>query len=340
MPLYLYNLVNNECNMSCVCENASMSDNSYDCDAMLQESLDIVDIPNIKLLKKKTKKFNKDLSKLFCEKDNFIAKFNESNKLVEKYKKLVENSIRKLKEFECLNMDLNAKLVLSNKFVDELKCKNESLKMHTKCLIVEPIVKNDENICCNLVMVPDFTPIVCSTSKDKSMYIPPHKRNQKVEKKVVKSNHLFRSQPKVLDVFKFVSTCHHCGVIGHIRSQCHKLKREQNHVARSLSKKRSRPKHIVCHHCGTFDHLRPQCSKFHVFKRIKRKEKLKLLGSYAKKGKPNLSENSMLLNKVFNAFNSLSMCISSSHSSNSRLTSHKTLIPKNHCVWIRKGSYS
>ena len=118
-----------------------MSDNPYDCDAMLQESLDIVDIPNIKLLKKKTKKFNKDLSKLFCEKDNFIAKLNESNKLAEKYKKLVENSIKKLKEFECLNMDLNAKLVLSNKLVDELKCENVSLKMHAKCLIAEPIVK-------------------------------------------------------------------------------------------------------------------------------------------------------------------------------------------------------
>ena len=55
----------NECNMPRVCENASMSDNSHDCDAMLHESLGVVDIPNIKLLKKKAKKFNKDLSKLF-----------------------------------------------------------------------------------------------------------------------------------------------------------------------------------------------------------------------------------------------------------------------------------
>ena len=88
-----------------------MSDNPHDCDVMLHESLNVVDIPNIKLLKKKAKKFNKDLSKLFCEKDDLIAKANESNKLVEKYKKLVENFIEKLKEFECLNMDLVAKLV-------------------------------------------------------------------------------------------------------------------------------------------------------------------------------------------------------------------------------------
>ena len=118
----------------------------------------------------------------FVKKDDLIAKLNESNKLIEKYKKLNENSLEKLKEFECLNMDLDAKLVLSNKLVDKLKCENESLKMHAKCLIVESIAKRDENICCNHVMVLDFVPIVCSTSKDKSVYIPPHKRNQKVER--------------------------------------------------------------------------------------------------------------------------------------------------------------
>ena len=93
-----------ECNIPRVCENASMSDNPHDCDAMLHESLGVVDIPNIKLLKKNAKKFHKDLSKLFCENDDLIAKLNESNKLVEKYKKLAEISLEKLKEFECLNV--------------------------------------------------------------------------------------------------------------------------------------------------------------------------------------------------------------------------------------------
>ena len=98
-------------------------------------------------------------------------------------------------------------------------------------------------------------------------------------------------------------------MIGHIKSQCHKSKREQNHVTKSLPKKPSGPKHIVCHHCGAFGHLRPHRSKFQSLKRIKRKEKLELLGSCTKKGKPDLSENSMLLKKVFNALNSFSMCI-------------------------------
>ena len=93
-----------DCNMPCVCENASMSVNSHNCDDMLLESIGVVDIPNIKLFKKKAKKFNKDLSKLFCENDDLITKLNESNKLVEKHKKLAEKSLEKLKEFECLNV--------------------------------------------------------------------------------------------------------------------------------------------------------------------------------------------------------------------------------------------
>ena len=126
------------------------------------------------------------MSKLIFEKDDLIDKLNESNKLIEKYKNLAKNSFEKMKEFECLNMDLDAKLVLSNKLVNELKYENESLKIHVKCLIAKPIAKNDENICCNHVMVPDFVPIVCSTSTDKSAYIRPHKRNQKVERKALK----------------------------------------------------------------------------------------------------------------------------------------------------------
>ena len=42
---------------------------------------------------------------------------------------------------------------------------------------------------------------------------------------------------------------------------------------------------------------------------------------------------------MFNALNSLTICISSSHSSNPRLASLETLIPNNHSVWMRKGSY-
>ena len=90
-----------ECNMPYVCENASMSVNPHNCDDMLLKSMGVVEIPNDKLLKKEEKKLHKNLSKFICENDDLIAKLNESNKLVEKYKKLIENSFEKLKEFEC-----------------------------------------------------------------------------------------------------------------------------------------------------------------------------------------------------------------------------------------------
>ena len=128
--------------------------------------------------------------------------------------------------------------------------------MHVKCLIAELIAKNDENICCNHIVVSDFVHNLCSTSKGKSVYILSYKSNQKVERKTLKLKPPFSSEPKVLDGSKFVSICHHCGVIDHIRPQCHKLKREQNHVVRSIPKKPSGLKYIVCHHCGAFGHLR------------------------------------------------------------------------------------
>ena len=145
-----------------------MSVYPHACDDMLHESLGGVKITNVKFLKKIAKKFHENLSKFICEKDDLIAKLNKSNKLVEKYKKLAKNSFEKMKKFECLNMILN---------VDDLKCENESLKIHAKCLIVEPIAQKEENICYNHVVLPNFVPIVSSTSKDRSVYIPPHKRN-------------------------------------------------------------------------------------------------------------------------------------------------------------------
>ena len=88
-----------DCSMPRVCENASMSVYPHDYDAMLHESMGVVDILNIKLLKKEAKKFQKNLSKLFCENDDLIAKLNESNKFVEKYKKLAEILMKLLNLF-------------------------------------------------------------------------------------------------------------------------------------------------------------------------------------------------------------------------------------------------
>ena len=86
-----------ECNKPCVCKIASISINPHNSDDMLLESMSVVDIPNIKLFKKNAKKFNKDLSKLFCEMDDLIAKLKESNKLVENIRNLLKILLKSLK---------------------------------------------------------------------------------------------------------------------------------------------------------------------------------------------------------------------------------------------------
>ena len=50
-----------DCNMTCVCENASMSVYPHDCDAMLHKSMGVVDIPNLKLLKKDALEVSKEV---------------------------------------------------------------------------------------------------------------------------------------------------------------------------------------------------------------------------------------------------------------------------------------
>ena len=92
-------------------------------------------------------------------------------------------------------------------------------------MIAESSAKKVENICCNHVVLPDFVPIVSFTSKDKSVYISPNKRNQKVKRTTLKPKPLFRFYPRDLNGSKFISTCHHCSVIGHIKPQCSILKR-------------------------------------------------------------------------------------------------------------------
>ena len=88
-----------DCNMPCVCENPSVSVYPHACDDMLHKPLGAIKIQNVKLLKKKDKKFHENLSKFICENDDLIAKLNESNRLVEKYKNLAKHFLQKLKEF-------------------------------------------------------------------------------------------------------------------------------------------------------------------------------------------------------------------------------------------------
>ncbi|KAI5324995.1 hypothetical protein L3X38_034068 [Prunus dulcis] len=96
---------------------------------------------------------------------------------------------------------------------------------------------------------------------------------------------------------RFIPTCHHCGVKGHIRPRCNALRNVsratnangfKNHVsslktcelAKSVlckSDKHSslakfgfpKPKRFIltCHHCGTLGHIRPKCFELRNFEK-------------------------------------------------------------------------
>ena len=83
------------------------------------------------------------------------------------------------------------------------------------------------------------------------------------------SKPMSKTPPRLNDKSEFVPICDHCHIVGHIRSNCPKL--------RSLSTSKVRPpsgKHSslttthVCHHCGASGHTRPNCFKLFPQKQV------------------------------------------------------------------------
>ena len=53
-----------------------------------------------------------------------------------------------------------------------------------------------------------------------------------------------------------VHTCHHCGIVDHIRSNCSFCRQEPKDVTKSSNKKPRCPKfNHVCYHCGVVGHI-------------------------------------------------------------------------------------
>jgi hypothetical protein len=93
-------------------------------------------------------------------------------------------------------------------------------------------------------------------------------------------------------------TCHHCGMVGHIRPNCGHLnfprtwnnknapKKDQDVEKNSKSKyvpphKRQPTQRFVpiCHHCGISGHIRPKCPQLQALKSKVKKELLKKVTS-------------------------------------------------------------
>ena len=73
-----------------------------------------------------------------------------------------------------------------------------------------------------------------------------------------------KSKPTVREHNKsiFVSTCHICGVVGHIRPNCSLLRQKPKSETRLVVRNTDVPKFVlVCHFCGVFGHIHPNCHK-------------------------------------------------------------------------------
>ena len=160
-----------------------------------------------------------------------IAKLDEANILNENFKNQISSQVEKIKSLE-------EQLV-------EFKIEVE--KLTTIKLVVEP------------------------NSKEKDFYIPPFKRNNEESKTNIArkdksksdvnaevSKLMSKTPPKLNKNYEFVPTCHHCHIVGHIRSNCPKLRSLSTSKVRPPSRKPSSSKTThVCHHCGASGHTRP-----------------------------------------------------------------------------------
>ena len=78
-----------------------------------------------------------------------------------------------------------------------------------------------------------------------------------------------KTPPRVNKNSKFVPTCHHCHIVGHIRPNCPKFRSLSTSKIRPPSRKLSSSKTThVCHHCGASGHTRPNCFKLFSHKRV------------------------------------------------------------------------
>ena len=108
-------------------------------------------------------------------------------------------------------------------------------------------------------------PVVEPNSKEKDFYIPLFKRNNEELKADVNaevSKPMSKTPLRKNKNFEFVSTCHHCHIVGHIRPNCPKLRSlSTSKVQPPFSKPISSKTTHICHQCGVFDHTHPNCFK-------------------------------------------------------------------------------
>ena len=186
--------------------------------------------------------------------------------------------------------------------------------------------------------------VVEPNSKEKDFYISPFKRNNKELKaniaRIDKSKQsdvnakvsklMSKIPPRLNKNSKFVPTCHHCHIVGHIRPNCPKLRSLLTSKVRPPSRKPSNSKSThVCHHCSASGHTRPNCFKLFPHKRVSNRSHPLSKGSV-----PILGE----LLKVLSFFTQFQGNSNSSMSFSSHTKTHvfSSSQPKTRAMWVMK----
>ena len=129
---------------------------------------------------------------------------------------------------------------------------------------------------------------------------------------------------------KFVPTCHHCHIVGHIRPNCPKLRSLSTSKVRPPSMKpRSSKTTQVCHHGGASSHTHPNCFKLFPYKRVYKRSHPLSKGSVPILGE--LLKVLSFLTQFQGNFNS-----SISFSSHTKTHAFSSSQPKTHAVWVMK----
>ena len=138
-----------------------------------------------------------------------------------------------MNEIEHVKEDFGVNLEETNKLVDEINIENQSKVKGLEEDLVESKAKLERVSSLKPVIEPKYESTLIKPT-DFKVYVPPFKRNHNEEKdhftrkdkgkRNVNEFHvkkpMSRSCPKHQGKSKFVPTCHHYGVIGHIRPNC------------------------------------------------------------------------------------------------------------------------
>ncbi|KAG5516684.1 hypothetical protein RHGRI_037430 [Rhododendron griersonianum] len=129
-------------------------------------------------------------------------------------------------------------------------------KVEGKTVIIKP------NSCAPSPPVANKTKSSLKENKIKCARIKPNSTKAKMKSATVE--HATTKCGEV-NLSKFMPTCHHCGVKGHIRPHCRKLQ-APNTSHTNVVYSHDHNKFIsTCHFCGVKGHIRPNCFKLHGY---------------------------------------------------------------------------